>query len=686
MTGADESLTVIGTCQHDCPDTCGWEVTVERGRAVKLRGRESHPASGGELCPKVNRYLDRVYGDQRVLTPLLRAGPKGEGTFVPISWAEALDRIASRFGSIIDQHGPSAIVPFTSAGNQGALAMFFGDRFWNRLGATRLTGALCGSVAVAGLEATNGTAASLDPAEIGHARLIILWATNTRLTNRHLWRTIESAREGGAQLVVVDPVRTATADLADWHVQPRPGTDVALMLAMIHVLVRDGLVDRSWVDEHTVGFDELQAAAAAWTPRRAEDECGVPADDIERLARVYGTVRPAAIRTLIGAEHHEHGAMFFRTLACLPALVGAWSDRGGGLALSVYPWTTRPIDLERLRGDHLASAPRRELPLPAVATWLADEHLEPPVEALVVVGSNPAVSVPDVDALRRALRRESLFTIVHEQFLTDTAKFADIVLPATTAIEAHDIVPGYGHLWIGWNEPAIAPVGECVSNAELHRRLARAMGFGDAELFEDDLDVLAGVLSPDDLSTLRTDGWLRAPYPDDGRPHGHGGFTTPSGKVELASPTLATLGLPRLPNFDTARESSASAAVVERHPFQLLTPKRHIRFLNTGYAHLPHHGPPEGGPRLEIHPDDAAGLGLDDGAVARVHNDRGSLSLRVSLSDRLPRRVVAVPWGWWADHHEDDNPANVLTSAAPTDWGGGVALSSTMVAIEAGPP
>ncbi|TPW13218.1 MAG: putative molybdopterin oxidoreductase, partial [Acidimicrobiaceae bacterium] len=332
------SNTVHGTCHHDCPDSCGWHVTVTDGVAVQLRGNPEHPYSRGELCPKVNRFLDRVYSPQRVTTPLRRIGAKGEGLFEPISWDAALTEIAARLHQVIDTHGAEAVMPYSSAGNQSLLALGFPNRFWNRMGATRLVHALCGATAGAGASMTNGTGKALDPQELRHSKLIILWATNTRLTNRHLWPTIEAARADGARVVVIDPIRTITAESADWFLQPLPGTDVALMLAMMHVLDRDGLVDREWVAAHTHGFDELAAHVADWTPERAGQVCGLDPNDIEALARTYGTIRPAAIRTLIGAEHHEYGAMFFRTLACLPALVGAWRDRGGGFARSVGVW------------------------------------------------------------------------------------------------------------------------------------------------------------------------------------------------------------------------------------------------------------------------------------------------------------------------------------------------------------
>ena len=484
--------TVHGTCHHDCPDSCGWTVTVDDSVAepvaVKFRGDPDHPYSKGELCPKVNRFLDRVYSPDRILHPLRRVGPKGSGEFEQISWDDALAEIATRLKDLVDIHGAEAVLPFSDAGNQSVLALQgLSSRFFNHLGASRLVRAICGPTVGAGVSMTNGSSLGMDPLEIRHAKLIILWATNTKLTNRHLWPTIEEARADGAKVVVIDPIRTATADASDWFLQPRPGTDIALMLAIMHVLIRDGLVDDAWVTAHTIGFDELAESVADWTPERAATATGLDVADIETLAREYGTIRPVAIRTLIGGEHHENGAMFYRTMACLPALVGAWNDRGGGLARSVGSWHGQLIDERALeRPDLLGDRSPRWFNMSRLGEVLTEA--DPPVHALLVWNSNPLVIVPNAELTRRGLERDDLFTIVHEQFITDTARYADIVLPATTQIEATDVVPAWGHLWMGWNEAAIEPLGESVSNSELFRRIARAMELTEPSLYDDDAD------------------------------------------------------------------------------------------------------------------------------------------------------------------------------------------------------
>ena len=680
------TLTVNGTCHHDCPDSCGWTVTVDDSPpspvAIKLRGNPDHPYSYGELCPKVNRFLDRVYSPDRVLHPLRRTGPKGSGTFERISWADALDEIADRLGTIVERHGGEAVLPFSDAGNQSLLAtQGISERFFNRLGACRLERNICGPTVGAGLSMTNGSGHGADALDLEHSKLIILWATNTRLTNRHLWPVIERARAAGAELVVVDPIRTVTAEVADHFIQPLPGTDIAMMLAMMHVIIRDDLVDREWVDAHTSGFDELTTAVAETTPDWAAERCGVDAGDIEQLAHRYATIRPAAIRSLIGAEHHENGAMFYRTLACLPALVGSWRERGGGLMRSVGCYQDDLVDEAALhRPDLLAGREPRTVNMSRLGEALLDP--DDPVRAMIVWNSNPLVVVPNAEAVRRGMQRDDLFTVVHEQFVTDTACYADIVLPATTQIEAVDVTLAWGHLWMGWNEPAIAPLGESVSNTECFRRIARAMRLDDASLFDDDLTLLAQALPTVDLDALRRDGWMRVPFPDDGRPWATGGFPTASGKVEFVSDRLGEMGHPRLPAFVPPREGPLGPDA-ERFPLQLMTPKHHARFLNSGYSHLPKHGPAEGAPFVELDADDAVARGLADGDTARVFNDRASLELPVKITERLRPGLAAIPWGWWRHQHPDGKVANSLTNDTLTDWGGGVSYSDTLVQIEA---
>ena len=677
--------TVDGTCHHDCPDSCGWTVTVDddglQPVAVKLRGNPDHPYSAGELCPKVNRFLDRVYSPDRVLHPLRRVGPKGSGEFEQVSWDDALAEIAERLTTIIAEHGGEAIMPFSDAGNQSLLAREgISERFFHHLGATRLLRNICGPTVGAGVAMTNGTSLGADALDLEYSQLILLWATNTRLTNRHLWPVIERARSNGAKVVVIDPIRTITAEAADQFVQPLPGTDVALMLAMMHVIIRDGLTDHDWVEAHTSGFEELADHVAELTPGWAAEQCGVGADVIEALANEYATTRPAAIRSLIGGEHHENGAMFYRTLACLPALTGSWRDRGGGLMRSVGTWQDQLVDTAAFsRPDLLDGRNVRTLNMSRLGEILLDER--PPVRAMIVWNSNPLVIVPNAERAREGMARDDLFTVVHEQFVTDTAKYADIVLPATTHIEALDVTPAWGHLWMGWNEPAIEPLGESVSNTELFRRIAGALGLTEPSLFDDDEALIRAALPSADLEAMRRDGWWRVPYPETPTPWSEGGFPTASGKVEFVSDRLARMGQPALPTFVPPTEGPQGPAAA-RFPLQLMTPKHHTRFLNSGYSHLPKHGPVEGGPFVELDAADAAVRGLAEGDAARVYNDRASVEVPVKITERLRPGVVSIPWGWWRHQHLDGKVANSLTNDTLTEWGGGVAYSDTLVEVE----
>jgi anaerobic selenocysteine-containing dehydrogenase len=704
--------TVNGTCHHDCPDSCGWTVTVETATpetatpetaapdtagaapvAVKLRGNPEHPYSAGELCPKVNRFLDRVYSPDRVLHPLRRIGPKGSGQFERISWDDALGEIGARLRSVVDEHGAEAVLPFSDAGNQSLLALMgLSGRFFGHMGATKLTRAICGPTVGAGVAMTNGTGRGLDPAELEHSRLIVLWGTNTKLTNRHLWPTIEKARANGARLIVIDPIRTLTAEAlreasGDQFIQPLPGTDISMMLAMMHVLIRDGLTNDDWIAAHTLGFDELRDGVADWTPERAAAACGVAADVIEQLAIDYATVRPAAIRTLVGPEHHENGAMFHRTLACLPALTGAWAERGGGLAKSVGSYTEAQIDDDVMLRPDLETGDARTLNMSRLGEILttpsAGTGSGPAIHAFVNWNCNPLVIVPNAELVREGLARDDLFTVVHEQFLTDTAMYADIVLPATTQIESDDIVFSWGSLWVSYNNAAVPPVGESCSNTEFFRRLAGAMGYTEPALFHDDETIMREALPTIDLDELREKQWLKAPYPDDGRPFGDGEFDTPSGRVHLASDALEAIGQPRVPTYVPPREGpGGDPALLAEYPLQLLTPKHHARFLNSGYSHLPKHGPAEGGPFVELDAVDAAARHLAAGETARVWNGRASIELPVRISERLRPGVTAIPWGWWRADHPDGKVANALTNDTLTEWGGGVAFSDTLVQIE----
>lgn len=684
---ASETHIVLGTCHHDCPDSCGWEVSVENGVAVKLRGNSEHPFSQGELCPKVNRFLERVYSPERILYPLARTGPKGSGEFRQITWDEALGIVAERVHSVINDFGGEAVMPWGSAGTQGLIQMNSLDRrFFTKIGSSRQVDSLCGATAKVGASLTLGSPLSSDPMDIEFSQLILLWGTNTRLANRHLWPFIEKARSRGAKVVVIDPLRTMTAESADVFVQPLPGTDVALMLAMMHILIRDNLVDHDYLEKYTDGFDELSVQVAQWTPLRAAQVCGISVDDIESLAHDYGTIRPSFIRTLIGAEHRQHGAMFFRTLSCLPMLVGAWREKGGGFARSVGSYAAVNVDDSVFTVDSLsAGQERRPLSMNEIGQVLNDENLDPTVKALFVYNGNPLVTAPNAELIRRGLEREDLFTVVSEQFMTDTARYADVIFPACTQIEQVDVVPAWGHLYLGWNEKAIEPLGESVPNTELWRRLALAMGFLEPELFEDDESLIASALHDVDLDQLRTTGFVRLSLPEDLLPYAQGGFATASGKAALINHSLPAVGMPALPTYEVGDEMRGGINSQDMYPLSLMSPKTHVRFLNSSYSHLAHHCDAEGEMYCELDLSDATSRGIQDGDQVRVFNERGSLDVVAQVKSsggRVRSGLVLVPFGWVGARTKDMKTVNALTNDQAADFGGGVAFYDTMVQVE----
>jgi anaerobic selenocysteine-containing dehydrogenase len=665
-----EPTVIRGACPHDCPDTCAWDVTVRDGVAEKLVGVKEHPFTRGGLCAKVSHYLERTYSDDRLLHPLVRTGPKGSGEFARVSWDEALHRIAARLQSIVAEHGGEAVLPYSFAGTQGLVQGASMDRrFFAALGACRLDRSICGQAAAAGQLEVAGTLVGLRPEDLLHSRLIVLWGTNTIVTNLHQWPIIQAARKAGARVVVIDPLRTRTAAAADWHVRPLPGTDAALALGLMNVIAAEGLLDADYVERHTEGFDRLAQELRDWPPARTAEVTGVPADEIVELARAYATTRPAAIRRLIGIEHHREGARMVRTIACLPALVGAWRDRGGGI-LGPTAWAAwSPLDQDALAGPQPAT---RKVNMVRLGQALTE--LEPPIHALVVYNSNPATTAADSGKVARGLAREDLFTVVLEHFLTDTARYADVVLPATTQVEHVDLVPSWGHDYVTYNRPAITPVGEALPNTEIFRRLAAAMGL-DREAFaasDEDLAraAVAGArwpLAGIDYDELRAVGWAKADLPDDFRPFAEGNFGTPSGRLRLWSEDLT-------PGYDPPPGDD--------EPLALMTAKSAHHFLNSTYANLPRHLAGEGEPLLDLHIDDATVRGIADGDVVRIRNARGEVTARARIGDVVGPGVVALPSGWWGTRSPGGAAANTLTTDELTDRGGGGAFHGARVEVE----
>jgi anaerobic selenocysteine-containing dehydrogenase len=652
---------------------------VQDGHATRLAGDPAHPFTRGTLCAKVNRYLERVYHPDRVLHPLKRVGPKGEGRFVQVTWDEALADIAARWLAVAAESGPEAILPYSSAGVQGVVQQASLDRrLFGSMGCSRLHRGICGAVASAGLRSTIGVGSGIDPEDIVHSRFIVLWGTNTIVTNLHLWPLVREAQARGAKIVAVDPIRTRTADAADWHLPIRPGTDALLALAMMHVMVRDGLVDTDYVTRYSVGYEQLAARVGDYPPEAVAATVGLAADDIERFAREYGTTRPSLIRPLIGLEHHRNGAMQFRVLACLPVLSGAWRDRGGGLARSTHALHLDALDLASVERPDLHVQGVRTLNMRDLGRDLSDPALDPPIRALMVHGANPVVSMPNQRLIQQGLLRDDLFTVVHDLFVTDTARYADYVLPATSQIEHLDLGPAWGHLYLALNRPAIAPRGEAVSNTELFRRLARALGRTEPWLFESDESMLTAALASghpwlDGITYERlwSEGHVRLARPDDWRPFAEGGFPTRSGKAELYSDSLAAQGLDPLP---------APGDIATGAGLQLISGKT-LHYLNSSYGHIERHRQREGTPPIEISADDARDRGLAAGDAVTVTSARGSIAAVCRVSDRVAPGVVWMPFGGLFDATGARQSVNVLTAEEPTDWGGGSGLYDAFVEV-----
>ncbi len=648
------------------------------GKAETLAGDPTHPFTRGTLCAKVNHYLERVYHPDRVQHPLKRIGPKGEAHFARVTWDEALADIASRWNTIAAESGPEAILPHSSAGVQGLIQTSSLDaRLLGSMGCSNLDRNICGAVASAGMSATIGVGSGIDPEEVVHSRYIVLWGTNTIHTNLHYWPLVREARSRGARLVVVDPIRTRTAQEADWHLQIKPASDAALAMSVMHVMIRDGLVDRDYVAHYAVGYDALVERAREYSPATMAAVVGLPPEDIERFAREYATTQPSLLRPLIGIEHHRNGAMQFRALACLPVLSGAWKHRGGGLARSTHALHFATLAMDRVLMPEVHK-PARVLNMRDIGNDLCNQDLRPQVRALMVYGANPMVSMPNQNRIRQGLLRGDLFTVVHDLFITDTARYADYVLPATSQIEHLDLSPAWGHLYLALNRPAIAPCGESVSNTELFRRLAAALGRTEPYLFESDESMLRAALASGHpwlagitYERLWEEGHVRLNCGDDWRPFAAGGFPTRSGKAELYSEPLREAGLDPLPS---------SGDLATGDGLQLITGKT-LHFLNSGYSHMDRHRRREGELFIELHADDARQRGVATGDVVRVSSERGELHAICRVSDRLRPGVAWMPFGALTDARGTRQGVNALTPEEPTDWGGGSGLYDTFVEV-----
>ena len=707
---------VHAACPHDCPDACGVLITVEDGRATRIQGDPSHPVTRGFLCAKVAKYLDRVYSPDRVLYPVRRVAPKGRttaagttapgrpdsaqlrSTFERITWDEALDEIASRFQKIIATVGNEAILPYSYGGTLGSLNGASMDRrFFHRLGASQLERTICSSAGEAGYESVYGKKLGTEPEQFCHARYIIAWAANIHGNNVHLWPFIAEARRRGAKLVVIDPYRTRTAACADWYLPINPGTDAALALGMMHVIIRENLHDADYLGRHTIGFDQLRAKAEEYSPERVSAWTGISAPDIVKLAREYATTRPSVIRLNYGVQRSERGGMATRAIAMLPCIIGSWKEVGGGMQLSTsgaYGLNQAALDRSDLMGKALGRSARvvNMVDLGNALNSLAD----PPVQALFVYNSNPAAVCPNHNEVIRGLRRSDLFTVVHEQFFTDTTDYADIVLPATTFFEHTDLQKAYGHYYLQMSHQAIEPLGECRSNVNLFRALAQRMGFQEECFRDSDEQMIDAALSSAnprlhgiDRERLEKEGHVRLKLDGLGTtadstapflPFANGNFPTPSGKAELYNPSLKTLGLDPVVQFTPPAESRHGDHA-KKFPLELLA-RKSDNFLNSTFSNLPSVDElEEAAGLLEMHSSDAHARGIADGDTVRVFNRRGDILLKAKVNGAVQAGVVCARLRW-AKLSAGGRNVNVLTSQKLTDMGNSATFYSVLVEVE----
>jgi anaerobic selenocysteine-containing dehydrogenase len=654
-------------------------VTVEGDRAVELRGNRDHPFTRGTLCAKVNPFLEYAASPQRLLHPLRRVGAKGEGRFERVSWDDALGEIAARLRATIDEHGAEAIWPYAGTGSVGWLqgCVGSGKRLFHALGASRHDLDICSRAGHVGMSYTTGSAAGLDPADLEHSGVIVLWGTNTLTTNLHLWPQISAGRDRGAPLVVVDPVRTRTAARADLHLAPRPGTDAALALGVAALLVDLGAADEAYLRERTLGWEEFRdGVLAQWTAERTAEVCGLDVAEVRLFAELVATRRPLGIRTLMGVQRYAGGAAALRAMSVLPAVTGDFARLGGGICYSTGPGYA--LDEAALTRPDLQPGPLpRELRMSRLGRELL-ERADPPVQALVVWAGNPVVSNPDQRRTRAGLARDDLFTVVVDHVHTETTAYADLVLPGTTQLEHADLNDSYSHLYLHWNAPAVPPPGECLPHTEIFRRLARALGVTDPAVLADDDELARDTLgSPElvaagvTLERLKERGWLRLPVPDPYLPFADA-FPTPSGRFEFVSERAEADGFGRLPGWTPPHEPAAGSGLA------LVTPASH-HLLNSTFGTSPRHRRP-GASTVGLHPLDALERGIADGDLVRVSSPRGAFEAPARLDDGVRRGVVVSTKG-----HAPTEPGGATVNAAVSDAssdGGGATFHDNRVEVE----
>jgi anaerobic selenocysteine-containing dehydrogenase len=681
-----------GACPHDCPDTCAMTYEVKGGRLVDVRGSKEHPMTRGGLCVKLKDFHDHHANPDRLMYPLRRSGPKGSRQYERISWDEAISEIGKRWRDIIAEYGAQAIMPQSYLGNMGLVqGINSGDPFFNKLGATVNEKTFCASGSSTAWLLTVGPTGGVDPESFVHAKYIVIWACNSISTNLHHWPFVLEAQKRGAKVVVIDAYKSRTAKAGDWHICPKPGTDGALAMGFINSVIAQGLVDQDWVDKHTYGFPELKARAAEFTPAYVEKVTGVKAADIEKFAREFATAQPSAIRLGVALERSAGGGQAIRAVCALPALVGSWKHVGGGL-LQMPLWDF-PVDWAKVsRADWIKPGTRVVNNLRLGAALTGEMKLDPPIKSLFVYCTNPVSQAPETNKIVKGLQREDLFTVVSEHFMTDTAKYADIILPAAMAAEAEDMMWSWGHFYFTYNAKAIDPPGECLPTSEMWRRLAKEMGFDDPVFKMTDSELCAYYINWDDpkmrgadMAYFKQHGFLKIDVgsADTRTPHKDGKFPTPSGKVEfllhdaknfVAGPFRMMYdgeqdGTPidPLPGHVPPRESpETNPAQAKLYSLNIISPKSH-GFLNSCYANEPHKIKGQGEQFVMISPTDADKRNIREGDPVRVYNGRGDFEGVARVTDDVPKGVVVATLGYWRSLNRSDGSVNSISSQ---EWGG----------------
>ncbi len=681
-----DTKVVRAACPHDCPDTCAMLVTVKDGKAIKIQGAPDHPFTQGTLCTKVAYYLERTYSPERLMNPMRRIGKKGEGRFERISWDEALDTIAEKLKGIsASPHGAQAILPYSYAGTMGQVQGSSMDRrFFHKLGASLLERTICSSAGKAGMKYTLGASVGMDPERFDEAKLIIIWGSNPITSNLHFWSRVTAAKRRGAKVIAIDPYQSLSAEKCHQHIAPLPGTDAALALGMMHVIINEGRYDRDYVEKYTLGFEQLKQRVQEYPPARVAQICGLDENVVVALAREYSSMSPAAIRLNYGMQRHTGGGIAVRTVACLPALTGAWRHASGGLVLATSDFYS--LDVNALERPDLLPYQPRSINMVAIGDALLEA--QPAIEAIIVYNSNPVAVAPDSSKVTAGFAREDLFCVVLEQFQTDTADYADIVLPATTQLEHHDIHKSYGHLYMLANNPAIEPLGEAKPNSEIFRQLAARMGFTESCFKESDEDIARTAIGSGRArmgkmtwDALKREGWQRLAVPEKWAPFAQGGFPTPSGKCEFYSAALEKQGVDPLPFYNPPVElPHTNPALAQKYPLVFISPPAR-NFLNTTFANMPRFRDQEGEPTLELHSTDAAARGIKDGDYVRMYNDRGSMRLKALVNDKPRAGVVVARSIWWRKFAPDGKNANEVTPQRVTDLGGGATFYDCLVEV-----